>query len=157
MTLKELEEFAKPIKFREDMERSVEFGRKTATRRLLKNQDSNAYCAAPCEDEEGSVDLICEGADGVTYALYNKAKYKVGDILYIKEQCRKEAEKIFLLVTGVRVQRVEEITEDEAIDEGFASRAEFLVAFFEIYPKADMRSWVWAIEFQRLEVDVDDI
>lgn len=147
----------KPILFNTEMARAIQDDRKTATRRVLKNQDENAFCAAPCEDEDnGSVDLICENEDGTKYALYNKAPYQVGDILYVRESffehrgkyyykadgkhlglnaltgdkeffkwrpsihMPKEAARLFLRVTGVRVERLQDITEEQAEKEGFS-------------------------------------
>ena len=149
----------KPILFNTKMVRAILDGRKTATRRVLKNQDENAFYADSCEDEDyGCVNLICENADGTKYVLYNKAPYQPGDILYVREtffefrgkyyykadgkhlglnalignkeffkwrpsiHMPKEAARLFLRVTGVRVERLQNIQErgtGSAQQEGF--------------------------------------
>lgn len=76
----------KPMLFSTEMVRAILDGRKTVTRRVLKNQDENTFYADSCEDKDyGCVNLICENADGTKYVLYNKAPYQPGDILYVRE------------------------------------------------------------------------
>lgn len=65
----------------------------------------------------------------------------------------KKVARIFLRVTGVRVERLKEITEEQAISEGFNSRAEFISEFLKIYPSCTEDSFVWVIEFERVEVE----
>lgn len=64
----------------------------------------------------------------------------------------KKAARIFLRVTDIRVERLREITEEQAIAEGFNSRAEFISEFLKIYPSCTEDSWVWVIEIERVEV-----
>lgn len=69
----------------------------------------------------------------------------------------KEAARIFLRVTGVRVERLQDITDEQALQEGFSSRAKFISAFLKMYPKCTVDSWVWVIEFEKVEFEkVDD-
>lgn len=65
----------------------------------------------------------------------------------------KEAARIFLRVTDVRVERLRDITDEQAISEGFTSRSEFISEFLKIYPSCTVDNWVQAIEFERVEVD----
>lgn len=78
----------------------------------------------------------------------------------------KEAARIFLRVTDVRVERLQNITNDEAIREGFTefptepAIVGFVEEWDETVKKADLdkygwdaNPWVWAIEFERLEVE----
>jgi len=143
---------AKPVYPDTKAVKAILNGRKTVMRTVLKNQDSNAYTVAMCEDEDdGSVDLICETANKTTYALYNKVPYIIGDFLYVREtwsidnhnylyradfsdadlvklkkimrwapsiHMPKEAARIFLRVTDVRVERLQDITGEGCIAEG---------------------------------------
>ena len=65
----------------------------------------------------------------------------------------KEAARIFLKVTVVRVEKVHDITDEKAIAEGFENAEAFGKSFFEIYPDSDGDSFVWVIEFERIEAN----
>ncbi|MCH5213066.1 MAG: hypothetical protein J1G06_08620 [Oscillospiraceae bacterium] len=85
----------------------------------------------------------------------------------------KEAARIFLRVKSVRVERLQEITTDEAIKEGIdledlkplgtITHANYVQEFATIWNKTinrentdlygwDANPWVWVIEFERVEV-----
>ena len=76
----------------------------------------------------------------------------------------KEAARIFLRVTGVRVERVQEITADGAEKEGFTGHVYpqdfFAETWSEIYdPRGcgwNANPWVWVIEFERCERPEED-
>ena len=61
----------------------------------------------------------------------------------------KEAARIFLKVTGIRVERVQDITEEDALKEGFSDRLEFGAAWNSIYNNWNENPYVWVIEFER--------
>lgn len=139
MTKEEMLAVAKPILFNTEMVWAVKDDRKTVTRRVVKpqpfavKQDENAPCwCGHFVSESGKV-------------LPDKPPYRPGDILYVRETwCRaathiywyksdspvqnilwrpsihmpKEAARIFLRVTNVRVERLQEITEEQAKAEG---------------------------------------
>lgn len=136
----------KPILFNTEMVRAILDGRKTCTRRLPRKQIEEKYleyeewvCAvAP----PGSTWL----SEKEFYEEY--PPYQLGDILYVREtfiqiaahtfwyyadgkswmlkdlrwkpsiHMPKEAARIWLKVTNVRVERLQEITEDETFEEG---------------------------------------
>jgi hypothetical protein len=63
--------------------------------------------------------------------------------------------RLVLDVLGVRVERLHEITEEDARREGVADRAEFAAKWREIYDAEswDENPWVWRIEFRRVEAE----
>lgn len=85
-------------------------------------------------------------------------------------QMPKKAARIFLRVTDVRVERLQDITEEQAQDEGCdkrdgdtemlraSAREEFCVLWGSIIKPDDwymctwdLNPWVWVIEFERIE------
>lgn len=147
MTREELLKTAKPILFNTDMVRVILDGRKSVTRRKIDIDISNQFDV----DVDGSV--ICyTDQDGDVRNPKNIARYKSGDILYVREtflpfkntvyykadkkyeeletlgvkfkwhpsvHMPKEAARIFLKVTDVRVERLKDVTEEQAKREGF--------------------------------------
>lgn len=80
----------------------------------------------------------------------------------------KEAARIFLRVTDVRVERLQDITEEDAIAEGMSktlvdgvifisAKGNFHVFWDSLNIKRgygwDTNPWVWVIEFERVKVD----
>ena len=73
----------------------------------------------------------------------------------------KEAARLFLKVTDVKVERVQDITEKEAKMEGFrelpimTSKDKFMAVWNDIYKGKGYgvldNPWVWVIEFERLK------
>lgn len=225
---KELLLKAKPILFNTDMVRAILDGRKTVTRRALKDQDSTAFDYDYNYDTDGvarSVDLIC---DNGLWAVTNKIPYFENDILYVREtygisnmdyddktvgivykasenakdnsyreikfpddkfeklynsmaenspewhpsiHMPKEAARIFLRVTNVRVERLQDITitglQDEGVlPHGYISQYSccttdsfepFRNLWDSTIKKSDLdkyawvaNPWVWVIEFERV-------
>lgn len=135
----------KPILFSTEMVRALLEGRKTVTRRVVKPQpvlDGHLWKlgGAAWSDSVLSVPVM------LGHSLYNRAPYQPGDVLYVRETWAKnpfgegyiyptevagagqkwrpsihmprEAARIFLRVTGVRVERLQAITEEDAKAEG---------------------------------------
>ncbi len=130
----------KPILFNTAMVRAILEGRKTVTRRLVKPQPG--YGGIQKQLFRGKIRWHGIGRDW-------KPPYRPGDILYVRETfCRqpseeypfvymasvetpdawawtpsilmpREAARIFLRVTDVRVERLGDMTEADAISEGF--------------------------------------
>lgn len=169
----------KPILFNTDMVRAILDGSKTVTRRLVKPQptnprwnvigwagwdDGHGYrMKQSCQD--GDILYVQEawakGADGYAY----KADFEDSDGWGWLPSIHmpKEAARIFLRVKAVRVERLQDITEEQTIAEGVSpSGGNFAIDNFEqlwdgtIKP-ADRGKygwaadpWVWVIEFEKI-------
>lgn len=137
-----MEEKKKPILLNTDMVQAVKSGRKTVTRR-----------------PQGK-----------------KKPYDVGDVLWVRETWQKveqgfiykaeepnlitkwkpsifmprEAERITLKVLGVHQGSIKEMSEQDAMNEGFQCLDDFKETFFRLYPNLDDETILWAIEFEVL-------
>lgn len=234
MNREELLKNAKPILFNTEMVQAILEGRKTVTRRNpfkfeMKdgyNPDWSGYSLG--EYYTGHIDsgvcLYSRGAHDVWGVRSNvvKPKYKVGEILYVRETfcenrgkyyyladskcggkrgeldcptnierhvtcelCEdydawikwrpslhmpKTAARIFLKVTDVRVEKLQNITDKEAEKEGVIvetnnSGVMHKIKFIDLWnstinPKDSEKyewlnnPWVWVIEFERVEVEI---
>ena len=200
----------KPIIFSTPMVQAILDGRKTQTRRVIKDKDiTNNFDI----DVDGSAYAYIDQATGDSYPPTAIAKYQVGDILWVREawgrdesgeyvyrtnygtteddsfppsmfkwkpsiHMPREAARIFLQVANVRVERLQEITEEDAIAEGVGDPYDYQSP--EYYDQPHMRGleinksafaglwdslnekrgygwrtnpWVWVIEFEREEVE----
>ena len=188
----------KPMLMNSEMVKAILAGRKTVTRRLIKERHL-CVLDSPYHKEHSEV------PDKVLLEKLCESPYQPGDVLYVREtwckgslnggadqyfykaddndfHCQwrpsihmpKEAARIFLRVTGVRVERLQDITLDDAIAEGcqgkFIGSGECVGAGWEILPEDefadlwdstikksdldkygwDANPWVWVIEFERI-------
>lgn len=196
----------KPILFNTNMVRAILEGRKSVTRRVIKNKDIiNGW---DCE-EDGTPIAFIDQRTGDSYPPTYPCPYRPGDILYVRETWNsvrfgngvkvpfrteywykaddtvqnpddkwrpsihmpKEAARLFLRVTDVRVERLQDISsqdiEREGIDLtglqgiGCITRGEYIYAFQQLWDSttkpADLdrygwvaNPWVWVIEFERI-------
>lgn len=180
----------RPINFNGEMIRSILEGRKTVTRRPIKNQVGDSIncgdgCYIPlptCERvahlHYNSLLSLCPfGVPGDRLWVrevwaYNGClncgtpHYQASDPDYAQKSMMSDgwkspvtmprwASRITLEVTGVRVERVQGITEEGARVEGFESRDAFLDYWDGIYAAKgfgrDANPWVWVVEFKRVE------
>lgn len=214
----------KPILFNTDMVKAIIEGRKTATRRLIKDP----YTVKNYSQETGLAEH--KGIDTTHGMPFPDAPYKVGDILYIRETWRvqaahrfeadariefkaggpmvtiqfpgrcsdsherpsfdafinkwmnsegnrwrpsifmpKEAARLFLRVTDVRVERLWDIHEKyesglvkPVIKEGCRHLSDFIAIWQNTIKPADRprfgweaNPWVWVIEFERCDKPED--
>lgn len=104
--------------------------------------------------------------DGVKYAykadatpVSEEARNELGYKWKPSIHMSKEAARIFLRVTGVRVERLRDITVEQALKEGCVNPVRFDELWNSTVKKSDLDSygweanpWVWVIEFERVEV-----
>ena len=196
----------KPILFNTEMVRAILDGRKTTTRRPVKNlaifDNGDGYFTAK-EIHKGEITEYLNETFGGSYDFVvgnaiQYARYQKGNILYVRETFNsdwcdhtiykadggsakdagyakeprwrpsihmpKEAARIFLRVTDVRAERLQDITEEQAKKEGFKSngisivgaRCEFVELWNSTIKKQDLdkygwnaNPYVWVIEFER--------
>lgn len=189
----------KPILFNTEMVRAILDGRKDATRRIVKGFIPNdAVWGYTAFTPKGYISCRGTFADGYGEKFF-KLPCEQGDILYVRETWKKapngyyyyedwqrndiadvtkwkpsihmpkEAARIWLKVTDVRVERLQEITIDGIRNEGISSMAvhagdmeialkEWKNLWNSTIKKTDLDSygwdanpWVWVIEFERCE------
>lgn len=188
----------KPILFNTEMVRAILDGRKTCTRRLVR------FLPGENPQWTGYIRDGLMLYNGRNEPCIMKAPYQPGDILYVRETWKrapngyyyyedwqrndiaditkwkpsihmpKEAARIWLKVTNVRVERLHEITEDGAKAEGAIDNRGFIHSpeneydrihtarehFIKIWNSTikksnlncygwDANPWVWVIEFER--------
>lgn len=189
----------KPILFNTEMVRAILGGRKSCTRRIVKGFiPNNAVWGYTAFTPKGYISCRGTFADGYGEKFF-KLPCKLGDILYVRETWKKapngyyyyedwqrndiadvtkwkpsihmpkEAARIWLKVTDVRVERLQEITIDGIRNEGLSSMAvhagdmeialkEWELLWSSTIKKSDLdrygwdaNPWVWVIEFERCE------
>jgi hypothetical protein len=200
----------KPILFNTEMVKAIMEGRKTVTRRVIKNKYTNANIEW-FENKYGKrlvymqndipPDVIHEDGSRTCHIKMCeeiKKPYKVGDILYVREKwwrgdiigtndeieesditlyyadgyikenldyeaikwkpsihMPKEAARIFLRVTNVKVEKLQTMNFKDAKKEGFDIFYEFTHLWDKTIKKEDLdqygwqaNPWVWVIEFE---------
>ena len=169
----------RPILFKGEMVRAIMEGRKTQTRRIVKNTD-----------------LIETIEDGIPYYQdeygdYHKTESacpygKIGSLLWVRETFNSDwcdhviykadggsaisagydsepkwkpsihmpriASRINLEITNIRVERLQDITEEESQAEGVSSKGEFKLLWCAIngFDSWNENPFVWVIEFKKV-------
>ena len=189
-----------PILFNTDMVRAILDGRKTVTRRLVKH-DVDAILNSPYHKEHPEVEdkqiirKLCmppyqpgdilyvretwsELSFGYVYKADGENIDHLGNVIkwHPSIHMPKEAARIFLKVKDVRVERLQEITEEQAKAEGAIDNRGFIHSPDNEYDSIhsakehlkqiwnstikksdldrygwDANPWVWVIEFERCE------
>lgn len=195
----------KPILFNTAMVRAILDGRKTVTRRVVKMDKADAVlssqarmenpdipddrfikclCTAPCEigdilyvRETWAFDIDDDDDEIGTGCFF----YRADNLHHPNCKWRpsihmpKEAARLFLLVTAVRVERLQDITPEQIDAEGFkefgysaktgellpSSPSFFRIGWDKTIKSADLplygwdaNPWVWVIEFERISKEV---
>ena len=191
----------KPILFNTEMVRAILNGRKDATRRIVKGFiPDDAVWGYTAFTPKGYISCRGTFADGYGEKFF-KLPCESGDILYVREtfiqaaahtfwykaddkswmskdllwkpsiHMPKEAARIWLRVTDVRVERLQEMTGQDVLKEGLNSHVHPQASYFdgnqrEMFEKLwnstikksdldrygwDASPYVWVIEFERCE------
>ena len=183
-----------PILFNTEMVRAILDGRKSCTRRIVKGFIPNdAVWGYTAFTPKGCISCRGTFADGYGEKFF-KLPCEPSDILYVREtfiqwaahtfwykaddkswmskdllwkpsiHMPKEAARIWLKVTDVRVERLQDIMEDEpgpnnqVVKEGFDYGCDFIATWNSTIKKSDFDTYgwdsnpyVWVIEFERCE------
>lgn len=182
----------KPILFNTEMVRAILDGRKDATRRIVKGFiPDDAVWGYTAFTPKGYISCRGTFADGYGEKFF-KLPCEPGDILYVRETWKKapngyyyyedwqrndiadvtkwkpsihmpkEAARIWLKVTDVRVERLQDMTDDDAEAEGCFDYTSTALGFFDVWDSTIKKSdldrygwnanpWVWVIKFERCE------
>lgn len=198
MKREEALKIAKPILFNAEMVEAIQNGTKTVTRRAIKHRYKKNEREFFTATIAGTL-FFCYSDEEDEETRRVKAPYQVGDILYVREtwgeiggvgdreyiyradddmgtdrwhpsiHMPKEAARIFLRVTGVRVERLQDITDEQAIAEGirigiggepyFSCRDAYAPLWNSTVKKSyldkygwNANPWVFVIEFESVEV-----
>ena len=170
----------KPILFKTEMVRAILDGRKSCTRKVVKPQPTARYgvqCIKP-PYQPGDILYVRETWKRALNGYYYYEDWQRDDIADITKwkpsiHMPKEAARIWLNVTNVRVERLQQITEVGIREEGIevnpnecAGKFDFISELFLLFQKLwdstikksdltrygwDANPWVWVIEFERCE------
>ena len=182
-----------PILFNTEMVQAILDGGKTVTRRILKHDTrallNSPYCKThPEVPDKQIIEKLCKSPYEQGDVLYVRETWnwynECGNKSYIycadyREEHRsgywkpsihmpKEAARIFLKVKDVRVERLQDITDEDAYREGAGDKdviyqtgarvLEFAKIWDSTIKKSDMEKygwnanpWVWVIKFERCE------
>lgn len=170
----------KPILFNSEMVRAILDGRKSCTRRVVKPQPTARYgeqCIKP-PYQPGDILYVRETWKQAPNGYYYYEDWQRGDIADLTKwkpsiHMPKEAARIWLKVTDVRVERLQEITEVGIQKEGVevdpkecVGKFDFISELFLLFQRLwdstikksdldrhgwDANPWVWTIEFERCE------
>lgn len=183
----------KPILFNAQMVRAILEGRKTVTRRAVKFPrgwnpkftgyipdgavlyGSNNIPAAKSPVQVGDVLWVRETWSPVNvrprrYIYKADVDRRIGEGVGLPLRWHpsihmpREAARIFLRVTDVRVERLKDITATQAMNEGFTDWNDFVKLWNStIKPKDlptygwDANPWVWVIEFERINKEEEAV
>ena len=153
----------KPILFRPSHAQAIRHGFKTQTRRVVKNPGYSAEVWDAAVPHNGKKAIF--GGPCYLRVAYDAANnlmgerlwpfWNIGDVLWVKTSLYqpRSAATLFLRVEDVRVERLQAITEADAVAEGCDSRESFIKLWDSInakrgYPWAS-KPWVWVLSFKK--------
>jgi hypothetical protein len=150
----------RPIIFNSEMVNAILEGRKTQTRRVVKPQPDEGFIMMPRRNKRGNtvwmewksnIDGKTEIFSGLGWDKWKCPYGKIGDKLL--------ASGITLEITNIRVERLQDISEEDAEKEGFGANPNISEThrakdefehYWEIVLNKDWKAnpFVWVIEFK---------
>ena len=114
--------------------------------------EADAYIKFKAGGEGTVLHFPYGGTDSINRKDYDDfiGKWGIGGRWRPSIHMPREAARIFLRVTDVRVQQLKDITDADALQEGFYSRASLVSELLKIYPDLTADSWLWVIEFEQI-------
>ena len=97
------------------------------------------------------IDMILEGKKTATRRLWKKPRAKIGTVHQIKEGTWFNPSRGQILIKQVYKQKLLDISEKEAQEEGGYTKQEFLTKWFEINPKSERNPEVYVIKFEAIK------
>jgi len=129
------------MQFKPAMIEAIKAGRKTQTRRPVKNGDRSTRIGR-MGDHGFIEDVVFHVMDA-----NGRGRWRLFGI-YSLCPGRGKARVGLIKVNCIRLESVSEISEADARAEGFESREAFLAAWKNLYPKSDLQENVWVLEFR---------
>lgn len=126
------------MQFKPEMIEAIKAGRKTQTRRPIKDRDFQFWPHPEILEQSH----IC--------AVYNKdcrPRWQIGR-RYSVCPGRGKNRVALIEIISIWQEPVGQISGDDAHAEGFESRYAFLWAWKRLYPKSDLSEPVWVLEFK---------
>jgi hypothetical protein len=128
------------MQFKPAMIEAIKAGRKTQTRRPVKPGDFQLWDRS----------TLLAGARVITVCdVKGRIRWRVGGRYSVCPGRGKDRVGLIQL-TGIRSDGIGQISERDALAEGFESREAFLAAWKALYPKGNLESNVWVLEFKAL-------
>ena len=120
-------------------------GEKTQTRRLAKDDEGMIFgrVGSICQDIEEYINSYPRM--GVSYI--ERVRFQIGKT-YAAQPGRGKPQQGRIKITAIRCEHLLEITDADAIKEGFASRDEFLAAWDKINGPNARNKLVWVLDFE---------
>lgn len=97
--------------------------------------------------EPEHVQLILQGIKTQTRRT-GKHRWKIGAIRQAKTGYKKDSEFAKIRILAVRQERLVDISESDALAEGYKSIREYMDVFIRIYGSWNGKSMVWVIDFE---------
>jgi len=161
---------SRPILFSTDMVQAILAGKKTQTRRIVKSRHFLKNCPYGQPGDQlwvretfKTVEKPIRDSGSGAIMAYDTPEYiyKADKLPHIQKLIKwkpsifmpREASRITLEITDIRVEKLHNITEEDAIAEGFKDITAFGMKWVMLNggPSWEGNPWVWVIKFKRIK------